>query len=103
MMNIKDVLLQWFIWFDKKSALLVDKSASGRVIKNENMSSKELAEELHKPINRKFRKRKVYSSVKDNIWGTDLADMQLISTFNKEFLFYYVLLIFLINTHRVFL
>ena len=72
-----------YIFFDKKSALLVDKSASGRVIKNENMSNKELAEELHKPINRKFRKRKVYSSVKDNIWGTGLADIQLISTFNK--------------------
>ena len=101
MMNIKDVLLQWFISFF--ISLLVDKSASGRVIKNENMSNKELAEELHKPINRKFRKRKVYSSVKDNIWGTGLADMQLISTFNKGIPFCYVLLIFLINTHKVFL
>ena len=30
------------------------KSASGSGIKNENMSNKELAEELHKPIIRKF-------------------------------------------------
>ena len=30
-----------------------------------------------------FKKRKVYSSFKDNIWGVDLADMQLISKYNK--------------------
>ena len=38
---------------------------------------------MQKPIIRKFEKRKVYSSFKDNIWGADLADMQLISKFNK--------------------
>ena len=42
-----------------------------------------LANELHKPIIRKFNKRKVYSSFKDNIWSADLADMQLLSKFNK--------------------
>ena len=47
-------------------------------VKNENMSNKELAEELHKPIIRKFKKRKVHSSFTDNIWGADIADMQLI-------------------------
>ena len=40
--------------FDKKSASLADKSASGSDIKNENMSKKELAKELHKPLNGKF-------------------------------------------------
>ena len=34
-----------------------------------------------------FKKRKVYSGLKDNIWGADLADMQLISKFNKGFRF----------------
>ena len=47
---------------------------------NENIK---LANELHKPIIRKFNKRNVYSSFKDNIWGADLADMQLLSKFNK--------------------
>ena len=47
----------------------------------------QLAEELDKPIIRKFKKRKVYSTFKDSIWGTDLADMQLISKFNKGFRF----------------
>ena len=47
---------------------------------NENIK---LANELHKPIIRKFSKRKVYSSFKDNIWGADLTDMQLLSKFDK--------------------
>ena len=45
--------------------------------------NKELAEELHKPIIKNFKRRKVYSSFKDNIWGFDFADMQLISKYNK--------------------
>ena len=45
--------------------------------------SEQLANELHKPIIRKFEKRKVYSTFKDNIWGVDLADMQLLSKYNK--------------------
>ena len=51
------------------------------------MSNQEQEEELHKPIIIKFEKRKVYSSSKDNIWGADLANMQLISRFNKRFRF----------------
>ena len=39
-------------------------------------SSSILADELHKPIIRKFNERKVYSQFKDNIWGVDLADTQ---------------------------
>ena len=31
----------------------------------------------------KLEKRKVYLSHRDNIWGADLADMQLISKFNE--------------------
>ena len=45
--------------------------------------SLKLADELHKPIIRKFNKRKVYSSFKDNIWRVDLAGMQLLSKFDK--------------------
>ena len=47
------------------------------------MSNKELAEELHKTIIKKFKKRKLRLSFINNIWGADLADMQLISKFNK--------------------
>ena len=38
-----------------------DKKASGGVIKNMNISNKELAEEMLKPIIRNFMKRKVHS------------------------------------------
>ena len=47
------------------------------------MSDQQLSEKLHKPINRKFQKRKVYSSLIDNIYGGDPADMQLKSRFNE--------------------
>ena len=55
-------------------------SGSGAKLIPEN---KQLANELHKPIIRKFQKRRVYSTFKDNIWGVDLADMQLLSKYNK--------------------
>ena len=48
---------------------------------------KKLVEELHKPIIKKFHKRKVQLAFIENIWGIDLADMQLISKFNKGFRF----------------
>ena len=38
------------------------------------LANSQLANELHKPIIRNFKKRKVYSSFKENIWGVDLAD-----------------------------
>ena len=66
---------------------LIKKTSVGSGIKNENISNKELAGELHKPTIRKFKKRKVYSFIIDNIWGTSLADMQLLSKFNKGFTF----------------
>ena len=48
------------------------------------MFNKELAEELHKTIVRKLKKKqKVYSSFIDNIWGDVLADIQFIRKFNK--------------------
>ena len=62
-----------------------DKKNSGCDIKNENITNKELAEELHKLIIRKIKKRKVHSPFIDNIWGADLTYMHLISKFNKGF------------------
>ena len=43
-----------------------DKKSSGSCFKSKIMPNQELAEELHKPIIRKFEKQKVYSSYKDN-------------------------------------
>ena len=58
-----------------------DKKSKGSGINEPNY---QLANELHKPIIRKFKKRKVYSSFRDHIWGVDLADMQSLSKYNKE-------------------
>ena len=66
-------------FFDKKSKV------GG--VNIEVKHNKQLAKELHKPIIRNFKKRTVYSGFKDNIWGADLADMQLISKFDKGFRF----------------
>ena len=49
------------------------------------MPNQGLAAELHKPIITKFKKWKVYSLFKDNIWDADLSDIQLISKFNINF------------------
>ena len=50
-------------------------------------NNEKLAEEFHKPFIKKSQKRTVYSGFNDNIWGPDLAGMQLISKFNKGFRF----------------
>ena len=79
-----------------------DKKARGSEIDDDddNINKKtkqniQSAEELHKPIIRNFKKRTFYFVFIDNIWGADLADMQLISKFNKGFRFLlYVLDIF---------
>ena len=60
---------------------LFDKKYKGSGITNE--LNYQLANELHKPIIRKFKKRKVYPSFTDNIWGVDLADMQSLSKYKK--------------------
>ena len=61
-----------------------DKKSTGSGIANNKIKQNlQLAEELHKPIIRNFKKRTVYSGFKDNIWGVDLADMQSLSKYNK--------------------
>ena len=54
-------------------------------------------EELHEPIIRKFKKRKVHSPFIANIWGADLADTQFISEFNKGLRLLLYVLIFIAN------
>ena len=50
-----------------------------------------------------LKKRKVYSSFRYNIWGPDLADMQLLSKFNKRFRFLLCVIDVLVNMHGLFL
>ena len=73
-------------FFDSKVAS-PDKKSVGSGAKHVNTKitpqNEQLAEELHKSIIRKLKKREEYSAFKDNIWGADLADMQLLSKYNK--------------------
>ena len=76
-------------FFDSKVAPLDKKTMSGKgnakrsSLEHTKEVNKILAEELHKPVIKKFNKRKVYSQFKDNICGVDLADMQSLSKKNK--------------------
>ena len=82
-------------FFDKTSAgISVNMHANNESLLN-------LAEELHKPSIRKFKKRTVYSRYKDIIWGS--VDMQLIAILIKVLDFYCALLIFLISMLGLFL
>ena len=44
--------------------------------------NEELAQELDKPVIKKFKKRKIYGRFKDNTWAVDLAEMRLLSSKN---------------------
>ena len=87
-------------FFDKKSkgsgvATLANKSAIKSIL------NEQLANELHQPIIRNVKRRRVYSSFKNNIWGVNLADMQLTAKNNKGM--YDVPIIFLVNMRGLFL
>ena len=103
-------------WIPKRSCFKIvykffdrDKT-SGSGIKNENISNKELDEELHKPTNRKFKKKRSALTFFIHLFiylCADLVDMQLTSKFdkrqanaiNKQIW----LLIFSVNTRGLFL
>ena len=72
MLDINVDLIQW---------------TSGETVKNENICKKEVAEELHKPIIKKFKERKVQSAFTSNNWDDDLADMNFISKINTRIYF----------------
>ena len=58
-------------YFDKKAGLGVSEN-------------NKLAEELNKTVMKKFKRRKVYARFKDNIWGADFAEMESLSSKNKN-------------------
>ena len=56
-----------------------DKKTDSAISPNE-----QLAEELHKPVIKKLKRRKVYVRFKDNIWAAYLAEMESFSSKNKN-------------------
>ena len=74
MMDIEEDQFQWFTGFLIKSqkAVVLNLCQINNLLMN-----------FVNQLLKKNRKRRVYSSFKDNIWGVDLADIQLISQCNK--------------------
>ena len=72
-----------------------DKKSKGSGVDIEVTHNEQLAQELHKPTIRNFKKITVCSGFKGNIWGVDLTDMQSLTK--------YVQLICLVNIRGLFL
>ena len=70
-------------FFDKKSVATDANKSATNLEKGINFENHQLADQFYKPIIKKFKKHKVYSSFKDNILGPDLPDMQFTSTHNN--------------------
>ena len=67
----------YFLWFT--SFFIKYSSGSGVA----TVPNYQLANELHRQIIRKFKRTKIYSSFRDNIWRVDLADIQSLSKYNR--------------------
>ena len=67
----REIASMVYTFFDKKSR--------GSGVATE--PNYQLANELHKQIIRKFKRQKVYSSFRQNIWGVDSGDMQSMSKY----------------------
>ena len=61
-------------------------TGSGAIAKSKAWASvnEQLAEEIHKPVTKKFKRRKIYVRFNDNIWAADLAEMESLSPKNKN-------------------
>ena len=81
-----------YTFFDKKS----------RRSDAANEPNYQLANELHRHIIQKFKTRKVHSSLRDNMWGVDLADMESLSKYNKGTKYLLCATDFLVNMHGLF-
>ena len=67
------------------SSLIGTKARFGWGVEKKKKKTSTLAEELHKPIRRKFERRKVLVNGIDKIWAADLVDMQAFAKFNRGF------------------
>ena len=73
-------------FFEKKTGLGAMATSKARISIIE-----QLAAELHKPVIKKFKRRKFYARFKDNIWAADLPEMGSLSSQNKKIVnIYYV-------------
>ena len=79
-MDIKEHQQVWYVRF------LIKKTGSGAIATNKDGArvNEKQAEELNKPVIKKFKRRRFYAKFKDNIWAADLAKMGSLSFKNKN-------------------
>ena len=83
-MAINVDLLQCLRLFHQQISQCTQRKRNNSDVVSDNQ---QLAEEVHKSIIRKRERRKEYWYFNNNIWGANLADMQLLSKYNKGFRF----------------
>ena len=77
---------QWGHWLARNTINTKQKLGLGVKKNAKNLDTWEgLANELHKPIKRNFTKRRVISHNVDDIWCSDLVDMQKLSKWNRGY------------------
>ena len=76
-LDMKEVLLQWFIYVLIKNSLRLEINLHAVAVL--------MMRNFQERIIRKIKTRKVHSNFMDNIWSADVDDMQLISKFNKGY------------------
>ena len=62
---------------------IFDKKSTGSGSNKQSESKCKSAEELHEPVIKKLKRRKVYARFKKNIWEIYLAEIELLSSKNK--------------------
>ena len=87
MTDIKEGLLAWFTNFLIKKPQVALLMHMKIMIVLCTWLCKNLLKNYTNQLLKNLKTRTVYSGFKDNIWGADLADMKLISKFNKGFRF----------------
>ena len=85
-----------YLIFDKKTGSgLIATRKTGKSV------NEQLAEQLHKPVIKNFKRRKVHTRFKDNIWAADLAKQSHCLLRIKMLNIHYVSQLFSLNMEKV--
>ena len=85
-----------YLIFDRKTGSgLIATRKTGKSV------NEQLAEQLHKPVIKNFKRRKVYTRFKDNIWAADLAKWSHCLLRIKMLNIHYVSQLFSLNMEKV--
>ena len=79
-----EIARNWkYVGYQRALASMVDRFSDKKTGSGVSVNEQP-AEELHKPVIKKFKRRKVCARFKDNIWAAVLAEMGSLSSKNKN-------------------